>query len=60
MPGAPLLPVLFILAALYVVIGSMASNPQNALRGAVILLIGVPVYWVWRRGGRAGRREDGM
>jgi APA family basic amino acid/polyamine antiporter len=60
MPGAPLLPVLFILAALYVVIGSVASNPQNALRGAGILLIGVPVYWIWRRGGKTGRREDGV
>src|SRR5690606_26865305 len=34
MPGYPVLPLLFILAALYVVVGSIASNPLNALRGA--------------------------
>jgi APA family basic amino acid/polyamine antiporter len=40
---------LFMLAALYVVIGSIASNPGNALKGAVLILAGVPVYWFWRR-----------
>jgi APA family basic amino acid/polyamine antiporter len=59
MPGAPVLPALFILAALYVVVGSVSSNPNNALRGAGILLIGVPVYLMWRQGGRTGRREGG-
>ncbi len=38
----------FILAAAYVVIGSIASNPGNALRGALLLLAGVPVFLVWR------------
>lgn len=55
MPGAPLLPVLFILAALYVVIGSVASNPSNAWRGAAILTLGVPVYLFWRRRGARTR-----
>jgi basic amino acid/polyamine antiporter, APA family len=40
---------LFMLAALYVVIGSIASNPGNALKGAVLILAGIPVYWFWRR-----------
>lgn len=40
---------LFMLAALYVVIGSIASNPGNALKGAVLILAGVPIYWFWRR-----------
>ncbi len=40
---------LFMLAALYVVIGSIASNPANALKGAVLILAGVPVYWFWQR-----------
>ena len=37
------------LAALYVVIGSIAANPGNALKGAVLIVAGVPVYWFWRQ-----------
>ena len=48
-PWHPVLPVFFILAALYVVAGSVGSNPGNALRGAVLIALGVPVYLVSRR-----------
>ena len=48
-PFYPLSVFLFMLAALYVVIGSIASNPGNALIGAVLILAGIPVYWFWRR-----------
>ncbi|HEX6644345.1 MAG TPA: amino acid permease, partial [Gemmatimonadales bacterium] len=52
MPGFPVLPLLFIAAALYVVAGSVSSNPGNALRGAALLALGVPVYlWGRRRRG---------
>jgi basic amino acid/polyamine antiporter, APA family len=40
---------LFVLAALYVVLGSIWSNPGNALRGALLLVAGLPVYFHWRR-----------
>jgi APA family basic amino acid/polyamine antiporter len=49
MPGFPLLPVAFILAAGYVVLGSVASNPANAVKGIVLMLVGVPVYLYWQR-----------
>ncbi len=48
-PGHPLTPLLFIAASLYVVLGSAASNPLNALKGALLLGAGVPVYLYWRR-----------
>ncbi len=48
-PLVPFSVFLFMLAALYVVIGSIASNPSNALKGAVLILAGIPVYWYWRR-----------
>ena len=53
-PGYPVLPLFFIIAALYVVIGSIASNPVNALRGVLLLALGVPVfvYYSRRRMGR--------
>jgi APA family basic amino acid/polyamine antiporter len=49
LPGYPWTLALFILAALYVVAGSIGSNPGNAVRGALLLLAGVPVYAIWRR-----------
>jgi APA family basic amino acid/polyamine antiporter len=50
---------LFIAAALYVIVGSIASNPANAVRGALLIGAGVPVFWWWKRRSReavGGRR----
>jgi APA family basic amino acid/polyamine antiporter len=49
MPGFPLLPITFMLAALYVVAGSIASNPGNALKGTALMLLGLPVFAYWQR-----------
>jgi len=46
-PGHPFTTLLFIAAAIYVVIGSIISNPGNAARGAGLLALGVPVYLYW-------------
>jgi len=48
-PGYPWTPALFVLAALYVVASSVLANPRNALIGTGLLLLGVPVYRVFRR-----------
>ena len=51
--GYPVTPALFVLAALYVVGSSVASNPHNAAVGALLLAVGVPVFLFWRaRGAR--------
>jgi APA family basic amino acid/polyamine antiporter len=55
MPGYPVIPALFILAALYVVAGSVTSNPMNALKGTALIGLGVPVY-AWRESRR--RRQS--
>lgn len=52
MPGFPILPLAFILAAMYVVLGSVASNPGNAVKGTVLMLLGVPVFLYWQRRGK--------
>jgi len=49
LPGYPWTLLLFILAALYVVLGSIQSNPGNALRGALLLAAAGPVYLFWSR-----------
>jgi APA family basic amino acid/polyamine antiporter len=49
MPGFPWGPLIFILAALYVVVGSIASNPGNAVKGTALIALGVPVFLFWDR-----------
>jgi APA family basic amino acid/polyamine antiporter len=48
-PGYPITPLIFILAALYVVVSSMLTNPANALKGTALIAFGVPVFMFWRR-----------
>ena len=47
--GYPVTPALFVLAAAYVVISSVKSNPVNTRKGAVLIGLGVPVYLFWKR-----------
>ncbi len=48
-PWHPVSTLVFIAAALYVVVGSVVSNPGNALRGVLVFLLGLPVYAFWNR-----------
>jgi APA family basic amino acid/polyamine antiporter len=52
-PGYPWMPALFVLAAVYVVISSVGSNPRNAAVGAGLILLGVPAFLYWARRRRA-------
>lgn len=52
LPGYPAAVWVFAAVAGYVVVGSIVSNPGNALRGAGLLAVGVPVYLFWRGTGR--------
>lgn len=49
-PFHPWSTALFLLAAGYVVLGAIVSNPMNALRGTLVLAAGVPAFLWWRRG----------
>ncbi len=58
MPGYPAAPIIFILAAVYVVVGSIVSNPLNAIKGSALIALGVPVFLFWDgRERREGREE---
>jgi len=50
-PAYPWTPLLFVVAAAYVVASSIVANPKNALIGTGLLALGVPVYLVPRRRG---------
>jgi len=55
LPGYPGTLWLFVAAAVYVVVGSVRSNPGNAVRGVGLLALGVPVFYSWARS--RARRE---
>lgn len=48
-PGYPVTPALFVLAAGFVVYSAIRSNPINALIGAGLIALGIPVYLYWSR-----------
>ncbi len=48
-PLYPLVPLLFILAGAGIVTNELVTNWRNARVGALIILLGVPVYWLWKR-----------
>lgn len=49
-PGYPITPLLFILAAAAIVLNTIFTQPGRALVGIAVVLAGVPVYWFWRKG----------
>ncbi|MGH9803932.1 MAG: APC family permease [Candidatus Acidiferrales bacterium] len=48
-PGYPWVSLLFTLAALGLTVSTMVAAPGNALRGIGLILLGVPLYWLFRR-----------
>lgn len=48
-PGYPLTPLVFILAAAALVINTIASQPGRAVVGLGIVFLGAPAYLFWRR-----------
>jgi len=47
-PGYPLTPILFVLAALVIVINTVVAQPVQSLVGLGLAILGVPAYLVWR------------
>ena len=48
-PGYPVTPALFILAAVAVVVSTLAAKPTQGAIELAILATGVPAYFIWRR-----------
>jgi basic amino acid/polyamine antiporter, APA family len=47
--GYPVTPILFILAALAISLNSLVNETWNALAGLLIIGLGLPAYWYWRK-----------
>ena len=51
-PGYPLTPLLFVASALIIVVNTVVSNPVRGAIGIGGTLVGVPIYFLWRRSQR--------
>jgi len=47
--GSPFLPIVFALAALGIVVNTMLTKPRESGVGLGIILLGLPIYFAWRR-----------
>jgi basic amino acid/polyamine antiporter, APA family len=47
--GYPFVPLLYIVAAVAIMVVLLLYQTQTAWAGLVIVLLGVPVYWIWSR-----------
>jgi APA family basic amino acid/polyamine antiporter len=45
--GYPITPIIFVLAAIYVAVGSLLSAFTNAMAGLLIICLGIPAYLYW-------------
>jgi basic amino acid/polyamine antiporter, APA family len=54
--GYPLVPLLYIVAATGIMVVLLLYETQTAGMGMVIVLLGLPVYWLWHRRGSTQER----
>ncbi|MCC6747371.1 MAG: amino acid permease [Deltaproteobacteria bacterium] len=47
--GYPVVPVVFVLLAVVYVVVSLVGNPRDALFGLLLVAVGLPLYWYWKR-----------
>jgi APA family basic amino acid/polyamine antiporter len=59
-PGYPVTPLIFIVAAVALVANTIATQPLRAAIGLGIVLLGVPAYLFWRRQARINRARTNV
>jgi basic amino acid/polyamine antiporter, APA family len=47
--GYPIVPGLFVLSSIFVVLNTIKERPVESSLGLLILVLGLPVFWLWRR-----------
>jgi APA family basic amino acid/polyamine antiporter len=57
-PGYPVTPLVFIVAAIALVANTVITQPRRAAVGLAIVLAGAPAYAIWRRNTKMGKHED--
>jgi APA family basic amino acid/polyamine antiporter len=54
--GYPVLPAIYVVLCALVMLNLLVVKFENAGKGLVIVLAGVPVYFIWRFLGRAAKK----
>jgi len=47
--GYPVIPIIFTLSSFFIVINQVISSPKESLFGLSLVLLGVPVYYLWTK-----------
>lgn len=55
--GYPVLPAIYIVLAILIEVQLLRYKPQYTWPGLIIVLLGVPVYWIWRTHSAADARN---
>ena len=55
-PLYPFIPILAIIGAVYIVLSTLIDTPMDALYSIIILIIGLPVYWLMVKNERKDRQ----
>ncbi len=58
MPGVPLIPIVFALVSLAIAFNQIRVDPLNSTIGLLIVLAGLPVYWLWGAHATVDRRQS--
>ena len=59
-PGYPVTPILFVLSAAAIVINTIVTQPKNVVFAIVLMALGVPAYYMWRRRRPASAPADAL
>lgn len=57
-PLYPFIPILAIVGAVYIVLSTLIDTPMDALYSVIILIIGLPVYWLMIKNERNERQAN--
>ncbi len=49
--GYPIVPILFLLVAVWILINTLMTTPGRAVAGLALMALGLPFYWYWTRAG---------
>jgi APA family basic amino acid/polyamine antiporter len=56
--GYPFLPALYLIMAVFLEIQLLRYKPQYTWPGLIIVVLGVPVYWLWKMADKSDRSSD--
>jgi APA family basic amino acid/polyamine antiporter len=58
--GYPVLPAIYIVMALFIDVVLLRYKPQFTWPGLIIVLLGIPVYFLWSQGSGAARLQPSL